>query len=328
MPQDEEDEQSPRLIQRTAAAAVGGVIAERLVPGGGILGAAAVPVLEQLARHVWDEFRPDSQRRQAEMLGAAAGAAKQDPEELAEKIGKSEHSRLLTATAMVGAAGTAWPDKVYAIGRALADGLIAMEDGKPNIADLVLPAMADMERQHIVLLDLLARYEPQQTGPTNWGASLYTERNPAYRGGRHDRRRWTFVAMTSARPGVAPVITGLLGTLERHGLAAQNDNTAEALANFSRASAEDIRRRTLRGGGGRATVPAAPKAISGMGLDRIVPETSWSATDLGEKVLRYYWEAGELHRHAWPMGATSAGGSLGPCCSVQSSRSTGPRGLT
>ncbi len=67
------------------------------------------------------------------MLAATVEATGQDPEGLAELIGKSEHTRLLTATAMVGAASTAWPPKVYALGRALADGLIADGD-QINIA--------------------------------------------------------------------------------------------------------------------------------------------------------------------------------------------------
>ncbi len=75
-------------------------------------------------------------QRVAGMLGSAAEASERDAEELADLVGKSEHSRLLTATAS--AAGSAWPPKVRALGRALAVGLIAEDNTQINIADLVL----------------------------------------------------------------------------------------------------------------------------------------------------------------------------------------------
>ena len=94
-----------------------------------------------------------------QMLASASEASGHNLEELAGLIGASEHTRLLTAQALTEAAGTSWPPKV----RALADGLIG-EDTKLNVADLVIPAMIDMERPHVALLDLLARWIPKPTG--------------------------------------------------------------------------------------------------------------------------------------------------------------------
>lgn len=204
-------------------------------------------------------------------------------------IGESDHTVLLTARAMAGAAGTAWPDKVSALGRALADGLIAEHD-EVNVADLVIPAMVDMERPHLNLLDLLVHWEPMATGPEQWGAEPYAKpSNPARPGRRTGPNRWTLPQIVSVRPALEPIVTSLIGTLERHGLAVQNDNIAEAIETYSRANEEDVRRRTMRGGAGQPTVPAAPRKLSSLTiLGGVAPEESWSPTPLGERVLDYY----------------------------------------
>jgi hypothetical protein len=296
MPGDGEDEteQPPSRVQRAVAAAAGAAVGIWLGPGGMLAGAAAGPYLEELARRAWDEFRPDSQRRQAEMLGSTAAASGRDPEELAGLLGASEHSRLLTAQALSGAAGTAWPPKVSALGRALADGLIA-DDTQANLADLVLPAMIDMERPHVELLDLLANRIPIQIGPDSWDAKPDLKTRP----GRRGPPRWTVPRIARARPALQPALSSLMGTLQRHGLANQNDNLAEAIENYSKANENDISRRSLRGGGGRPTTPAAPRALSRLDpFGHVVPEPTWSVTSLGERVLEYYHlAAAEFDEH-------------------------------
>ena len=59
---------------------------------------------------------------------------------------------------------TAWPPKVYALGRVLAAGLIASDEAEVDVQDQALAAMADLERLHIILLELLVKYEPDWTG--------------------------------------------------------------------------------------------------------------------------------------------------------------------
>ena len=53
---------------------------------------------------------------------------------------------------------TAWPHKVRALGRVLADGLIADDEAKIDVVQLALTAMTDLERPHLMVLDLLANY--------------------------------------------------------------------------------------------------------------------------------------------------------------------------
>jgi hypothetical protein len=272
----------PSRLQRSAAAAAGALVGVKLGPEAAVAGAAAVPYLELLARWAWDGFRPDSQRRQAEMLGVTAEAAAQDPEQLADLIGQSEGTRLLTATAMAGAARTAWPPKVAALGRALAAGLIA-DDARIDVAELVLPAMADMERPHVSLLELLVRWWPGASAPRQQDQRLPLRRvGEAWEAGR---RIWTAVQIGQARPELRPVVTSLIGTLERYGLAVQNDDTAAVLAEFSKQIRKEMARNPpQRARNGAQLLPVMPE----MTTNRITPAPSWSPTNLGDQVLGYY----------------------------------------
>jgi hypothetical protein len=156
-------EESPSRPVRAAADAVVVLVGARLGGvGGAALAAAAAPYAEEFLRRALGEFRSDAQRRVTEMLDSASKASECDPDELADLISDSERTRLLTATTMASAASTAWPPKVHALGRALADGLIAADDAEVNIADLAIPAMTDMERPHLSVLELLVRWVPEQ----------------------------------------------------------------------------------------------------------------------------------------------------------------------
>lgn len=273
---EETEKPSGSRIPRSAAAAFGALAGVRLGPGGAIAGAAAGPYLQDLASKAWDEFRTDSQRRQADMLRSAAEAAEAGPEELAGLIGKSEQTRLLTATAMAGASRTAWPPQVAALGRALADGLIAADTAQPNIADLVLPAMAEMERLHVSLLELLVRWVPETVAGRPVRTQVYRDsRTHAGDEWRADQRIWSARLIGEVRPPLLPVLTGLIGTLQRHGLAVQHDDTASVLANYSKQF-------DLAATGMSAALSEAVLKHN------ITPPPSWSPTELGERVLGYY----------------------------------------
>jgi hypothetical protein len=297
-----DDDKPTRLIQRSAAAAVGAVIAQRLAPGGALIGAAAGPYLEVLARRVWDEVSSDARHRQAEVLGVAARATDQGPEEFAATACETEQKRLLAATAMTGAARTAWPSKVYALGQALADGLIADPD-QVNIADLALPAMIDIERPHLSVLELLTRWVPNQEDESNH-ARRYKDNSRdqfmAYgfdagdftvNGWAAGKRIWTTGLIETVRPSLQPVLTSLIGTLQRHGLIVQRDNTATVLANYSEALRKEMSENGVKAGQ-RITADAFKlPQMSEMAMRGIAPRPSWSPTELGERILGYYDEA-------------------------------------
>jgi hypothetical protein len=308
-PANESDDDKPaRLFQRSAAAVVGAVIAERLAPGGALLGAASGPYLEVLARRVWDEVGPDVRHRQAEVLGVAAETADQGLEEFAVTACETEQKRLLTATAMTGAARTAWPPKVYALGRALADGLMADSD-QVNIADLALPAMIDIERPHLSVLELITRWVPNLEDATTHGRRYRNNSRDKFMAYGFDagdftvngwavgKRIWTTNLIEAARPSLQPVLTSLIGTLQRHGLIVQHDNTATALANYS----EALRKETLENEVKANQLPPT----SELALRGITPRPSWSPTELGEHILGFYDEA------ALEFGAREASPSKG-----------------
>ena len=82
------------------------------------------------------------------------------------------------------------------------------------------------------------------------------------------RRSWTARATIQHRPQLRPVLSSVVGTLVRHGLAEQTDRTPEAMQQL----VTDL---------GMQVTPGARRI-----------ERSWTPTELGERVLGYYLEAG------------------------------------
>lgn len=154
------DEQGESGIGKQAVtAAVAAAIGERLGgPLGAAVGAGMTPYLDALVDNVLNEWRRDQRDNVAEMAETAAITAGVNPQELGERMGQSQRTRLLTATAAESAAKTAWPPKVRALGRVLADGLIADDEAKIDMVQLALTAMTELERPHVMVLDLIANY--------------------------------------------------------------------------------------------------------------------------------------------------------------------------
>jgi len=146
-----------------------------------------------------------------------------DGEQFGELIGSSETSRLQTGLAMDAAQRTTWPPKVYALGRVLAAGLIATDEAEVDIRQQALVATADLERLHVILLELLVKYEPDwmhdrtvatpHRMPSYVDAFLGSERPDNPKVWSIGRRKWTARQIVAARPQLRPVLTTLLGTL-------------------------------------------------------------------------------------------------------------------
>lgn len=95
--------------------------------------------------------------------------------------------------------------------------------------------------------------------------------------------------MGAVRPQLSPVLTSLIGTLERHGLVVENDNTIQALEKFlPERSAKDVAEPTLPSEEGQPTPPPMSHGFSRFDLMRIAAVPTWSPTELGERVLSYY----------------------------------------
>jgi hypothetical protein len=288
---DDEDRARRRLFQEAVPGAVLGAAGARIGgPEGAALAGVLLPYGVDFFGKVLAEFGQDAQRRAGDMMGSAAEALDCGPDELAEKAVESERARLLTTTATFGAAQTVWPPRVRALGRALAEGLIAQDEDKIYLIDMALAAMTEMERPHVVLLELLACYVPILV-EDRWTTTPYSpEPNPQGEPRQPDGRAWQTRAILAARPQLTPAIRGLIETLVRHGLIYERDRTTEAFRRYSTSLVSYQRRlaqRTQRGGPGLPDSPGIPDA-----------PPRWSPTPFGEQVLNYYREAGAEEQQA------------------------------
>lgn len=293
------DERKDRY-QRAAAAAGGAAIGAIVAgPAGAIVGAGLGPLLEPVAQKIWQELSGDARRRASEVLASACEASGRSAQDVEELISSSERTRLLAGIAMTTGTRTSWNDKVRTLGRSLASGLLAEDDARIDTEQLVLAAIADIEAPHLSLLDLLVSYEP---GRTIGG--------PAFQKALHQSRRtWDVAQICRARPPLAPVVGSLLGTLQRHGLVAQNDNVADALANYSRDVSAEFQRFHQESRNKNANVPRrlSMRPLDPMGARRLAPEPTWSPTELGDLVHSRFTEAGAGVPDKWltaPQGSS------------------------
>jgi hypothetical protein len=222
--QDCHTEERQDLGKRMIAAFAASVVSLRS-PEVAVAAFTLTPLFEVFAGRALAEWQRDGTRRSEDMFGFACEAAGLEPEELAGRAAETEEARLLTAKATAGAFATAWPRKVRALGRLLGEGLIASDDAV-DLREHALPAMLDMERLHVEVLDLLVRH-----GPRGGERGVIAEpRKPSPLGDRWSPPRpWQSQSIGLARPHLRQVLTGLLGTLQRHGLAVETDNAADVL---------------------------------------------------------------------------------------------------
>lgn len=302
---DEAESRPSRLTRAVADAALVGIGWRLGGAGGAMIAAATTPWAEDLVDRAFGEFRGDARRRVGSMLESAAETLGcDDPDQLGDMIGRSERTRLLAITAMDGAIKTAWPPRVVAIGRALAAGLIATDDAMVDVEQMALGAMADMDPMHVSLLELLVCWVPPSHNGSREirkyeGLPALSAELPNLEPGA---RRWNTTQMCGSRPQLRPVLTSLIGTLERHGLLVENDNTFQAMEAFSGAGArgrvQEVAERPVRGEGDQPTPPAKSMGFSRFDLMRIAAVPTWSPTELGEQVLGYYRLAGTEHGEA------------------------------
>jgi hypothetical protein len=297
----EDSEEPPSLLVRAVADAALVLAGERLGgASGAVLAAAGTPYAEEFLRRALAEFKSDAQKRATELLESTAEASECDEAELADRISDSERTRLLTATVTASAVNTAWPPKVHALGRALADGLIAADEAEINIADLVIPAMTDMERPHLSLLELLVRWAPypsegqlqhpveHQQFPVHKTRAGFSAGDFTNSGWTIGQRKWNAYQIEQARPALRTILTGLLGTLQRHGLIQQYDDTPGILARFSERIREESSRSGIKAGQRITARSLLPPTISEMDALGVASQPRWSPTELGEHVLGFY----------------------------------------
>jgi hypothetical protein len=300
-PDEDDDHEPERLGPKMVAGLAWAGAGVALGPGAALAMGPLAPLFETLVGRAWEELRHDARERAAQTLSVAAQEAACDEEQFSELIRESEASRLQAGLAMDAAQRTVWPDKVRALGKALAEGLLASDEDQVDIQLQALDVMADLERLHIILLELLVKYEPE-LGHDGFVAAPHRIESYQNRFGGGDRpdnpkvwsigrRQWMVPQISTVRPQLDPILTTLLGTLQRHGLAAEIDSAPAAIKQFSADLAKQVNRHAGQAArAGRAT-SSRPLTIR----ETTVPaaEPTWAPTEWGEKILGYYRLAGE-----------------------------------
>jgi hypothetical protein len=115
---------------------------------------------------------------------------------------------------------------VRALGRALADGLIADDEAKIGILQLALAAMTDLERLHVMVLDLLANHcvvnaeeDPARGIPGRFEIKPVRSADEGIKLGYPDGiPAWSDRAILLARPQLGEAYLSVMATLQRHAL--------------------------------------------------------------------------------------------------------------
>ncbi|MGO8892198.1 MAG: hypothetical protein ACLP8X_00245 [Streptosporangiaceae bacterium] len=295
---DKRRERHQRALAAGGGALLGGAAAG---PSGAVLGALLGPELEPLVKGVWEELSAGARRRQAEVLASAIdGGIPED--ELGGWINASERTQLLTGFALSAATRTVWQDKVRTLGRSLASGLLADDGAKIDTEQMIIAAVADIEGPQLAMLELLVAWrrgeslgDPLISGPLD----LPNESRSRTLDGSWSVawRVWSRELIAYARPSLSPLAPSLLGTLQRHGLVVQNDNAGEAIEEYAKAYERKFSEAIGHGVDRRVT--RVPKVLNPA---RLVPEPTWSPTELGEQVFLRFRDAGTQLDDVWTSG--------------------------
>ena len=221
---------------------------------------------------VWDELHADSRRRADTVVQTAAESLGGGLDDLEQKVRATEQTRLLTATAMDAGMRTAWPPKLRALGRALANALTDA-DALVDEDQLIIGALADLEAPHARVLDLLltkkCMYAPvrgSSRGPRWEAAELLEQERPPRR-----YAAWESEQIMVVLANLSGAVPTVLGTLQRHGLVQPAYNLGDVIGNLA----------TERSDG--------TFEIDTSGPDE--PTVTWSATHLGLRLHELLQEA-------------------------------------
>jgi hypothetical protein len=298
---DERRDRHQRAAAAAAGALLGGVVAG---PLGAAVGAGLGPLLEPLVSGLWAEISEKARQRQTDVLFWAIRNGV-PIEEMEERINASERTQLLTGFALSAAARTAWEDKLRTLGRSLASGLLADDDATIDTEQMIIAAITDIEGPQLAMLELLVRWEPgrQVGGPPIYGPLDI----PAYSFSRSydgswqvHGRQWDIRQIAFARPNLAPITPSLLGTLQRHGLVVQNNNTSEAIERYQSELEKAIGQQYARDGRAGGFRPTGVPRVNRAG--DLAPEPTWSPTELGEQVFLRFLDVGANVPDSWTAG--------------------------
>jgi hypothetical protein len=299
-----DDDERQDENQEATAAAAGALLGSVAGPLGAIFGAWLGPKLRRLVSGVWAELSESARQQQTDVLFWAIRNGV-PVEEMEERINASKRTQLLTGFALDAATRTAWEDKVRTLGCSLASGLLAEDNATIDTEQMIIAAIADIEGPQLAMLELLVRWKPGHNlsrpivdGPLE--IPEYSHSRPRNRNWHAGGREWSMRQIAYARPSLAPISPTLLGTLQRHGLVVQNDNTREAIERYSEEFRRKFGEQIAREGRAGATRLSGPPRMPN--LSRLVPEPTWSPTELGEQVFIRFRDAGTDLDDVWSSG--------------------------
>lgn len=303
MAEPDDDKRRDRNERATAAAAalIGAGLAG---PLGAAAGAGLAPLLEPLVKGVWAELSESARQRETDVLFWAIREGI-PVDEMEERINASDRTQLLTGFALSGATRTAWEDKLRTLGRSLASGLLAKDNAKIDSEQMIIAAITDIEGPQLAMLELMVAWrpgrnvaEPLVSGPLNLPEDSHWL--PCDDLWDVAWREWSRGQIAHARPNLAPLAPSLLGTLQRHGLAVQNQNTDETIERLQRkleSAFMELYEHSRDGGGYRPA--GAPRLSTGRDVTQ---EPTWSPTELGEQVYLRFLDAGTNVPDEWTAG--------------------------
>lgn len=176
----------------------------------GAYATAASPIVQRVFTSIGGRWRDLSDRtgqrvlEEAEAAGVPAG-------ELEDRIAGSDERLLLAGAAVNAGMRTVNPDKLRALGRALAAGVT--DDALVDQELLVVAALEEMEAPHVKVLRHIAE---------EWPNGMAMGSRPS----------WTEAGLRQVLPEVATVLDPVMATLERHTLVRVTDRTPEAMQNL------------------------------------------------------------------------------------------------
>lgn len=168
---------------------------------GGPIGAASgalVPFVERLIKLSHRELSAQESCSVA-MWTIAAQAAGLSPDELLDTVETNENMTHLGYTAADAAKRSRYPARIVALGRVLAAGIGATDDAELDHWQLMIDALAEVDRPHLVVLSRFANIEGVES--------------PVF-----VRRTLSWVDVKALNPEYGRSISSLLARLERLGL--------------------------------------------------------------------------------------------------------------
>lgn len=226
-------------------------------PAGIVAGALVPPVMSRALKLLDVQFFRQRVASAESVLQEAADLAGTDPDGFVGLLSDPERLQL-AGMAVAAGAQTVLDDKIQALGRALATGVLAEDQAVIDDQRLIVAALASMEAPHVRILRVIAEEWPPRM--PRWS----------------DQPRWMPADVAEALgdaqdPGT---IAAILTALEGAHLIQREDVTKKTFDAYSKA-----RGRAIAGG-------------SSSSASFRVPTAAWSVTDFGRRVLELLRDIG------------------------------------